>query len=293
MTYLIARTQHKAKFHVEIFGVLILLVVTYYLFTRKDRTDSSATDSRGQSPLAQSFLPPIPKGYQIFASPDVAGLSHHKAEALSFAESRNQELALEREPDNPHDSNAIRLIGVSGSKRYFIGYLPRELSEQIVSTELFDSVRARLARIYIGQNNFLDIQYQIIGPKREMAKFDAFLSNQPACPSEKDYFKFFGLPIPKELTTGQAQKTIAAHKVNSTSEQQAEWDGYVTLLDEFNDVDFRDLYDLRKVSKGSLLDAISRLKQEGKSYRYLADNIEEVVDKLIELKPELERQSSQ
>jgi len=75
---------------------------------------------------------------------EVAGIQYRKAEALRFANSSNQELILEREPDNEHDPNAIKLIGISGSNKYFIGYIPKEISEQIVSTKLFDSVKPTL-----------------------------------------------------------------------------------------------------------------------------------------------------
>lgn len=115
------------------------------------------------------------------------------------------------------------------------------------------------------------------------------MNNQPADSSQKDYFKFFALPIPKGLTAGQAEQAISEHRKASKPEEQDEWNGYANILEEFDDKDFRDGYDLKKVSKAVLMEAISQLKQEGKNYKYLSGNIDEVAEKIIELKPDLEK----
>lgn len=288
-------------------GILILIVVVYFYFSSKKKSTSpsqpislkekssasnhSKNGSQGGG-TGKSFLPAMPTGYQIFANNlPVAGIQHRKVEALKFARDSNQELSLRRDPSNEFDPNAIKLIGLAGSTEYFIGFLPKELSAQIIGTELFDSLKARLGRIYISSNDFLDIQYQVIGPKAEKKKFDEFLSNQSADSSQKDYFKFFAIPIPKGLTAGQAGQSMAEHRKASKPEEQAEWDGYISILEEFEDKDFREGYDLKKVSKAVLMDAINRLKEEGKTYKYLSENIDEIVEKLIELKPDLERQN--
>jgi hypothetical protein len=281
---------------------LIFIGVAYFYFSSKKKTPSnnqnsvkvqfsennkSSNDSQGSG---KSFLPPMPTGYQIFAKNlPVAGIQHRKDEAIRFAKSSNQELSLQREPSNGFDKNAIKLIGLSGSTQYFIGYLPKELSAQIIATGMFEIVKARLGRIYINNNDYLDIQYQIIGPKADKKKFDEFLSNQPADSSQKDYLKFFNLAIPKGLTAGQAEQTISEHRKNSKPEEQEEWYGYTNILEDFDDKDFRDGYDLKKVSQAVLTEAINQLKAQGKTYKYLSDNIEEVAEKIIELKPDLEK----
>lgn len=242
---------------------------------------------------AQSFLPPIPPDHQIYASQmPVAGIQHHKEEALRFARSVNQELLLERDPTNSYNRNAVRLIGVSGSNRYFIGYLPREIAEQIARTNLFDSIKARLGRIYEGHNGFLDIQYQLIGPKSGKATFDAYFDNKPPDAHQKEYCKFFGLKLARGLTTKQAQLTIAEHRKSLTPDQLAEWDGFCNILSEFDDNDFREINELKKVSQAVLNDALNQLRQEGKSYSYLSNNTDDVADRVLKIKPELRRSSS-
>lgn len=195
-----------------ILGLLVILIVIYFIFSSNKSNTSPFNNANSGG---QSFSSPIPSGYQIYAGHlPIAGIKYRKQDAIKFANSSNQELGLEREPNNEHDPNAIKLIGISGSNKYFMGYIPKDLSEQIVSTGLFDSVKPRLSRIYVGKNDFIDIQYQIIGPKTNKKQFDAFLENQPADSLQKDYFKFFGLTVPRNLTTGQAKQNISEHKKN-------------------------------------------------------------------------------
>lgn len=273
---------------------LIVVVVLYFYFSSKGKSKSTAKgSSKKQSSgeydeIKQSFLPPIPAGYQIYAGCPVAGMQHRKEEAIKFAQSRNQELTLERDTRNEFDPNAIKIIGKSGATQYFIGFLPKEISAQIVGTGLFESIQARLGRIYLSSTGFLDIQYQIIGPKKQKQVFDDFLRNQPADALQKEYLKFFGLAIPKSLTTGQAEKIIVDHGKTSKPEELEEWNGLRNILEEFDDKDFREGYSLKKVSKTILMDALNKLRAEGKNYKYLSDNIDEVAEKIIELKPDLE-----
>ena len=288
-------------------GFLILLVAVYFYYSGKKKRNApqkpgiakelnsgknqSSNGAQGEG-TSKSFLPAIPTGYQIFAKNLlIAGIQHRKVEALKFARASNQELSLQRDPSNKFDPNAIKLIGLSGATEYFIGFLPKELSAQIIGTELFDSLKARLGRIYISKNDFLDIQYQVIGPKADKKRFDEFLSNQPADSSQKDYFEFFAIPIPKGLTAGQAGQTMTEHRKASKAEEQAEWDGYISIVEEFDDKDFRECNDLKKVSRTVLMEVLNQLKADGKTYKYLSDNIDEIVEKLIELKPDLEKQT--
>lgn len=205
----------------ELLGLVAVLVILYFVFFKRKRGSGVSNKpvvrrAQGSKQGAVAFENPIPKGFQIFAGNlPVAGMQYRKDEAIQFAQSSNQELTIEREPNNPHDPNAIRLIGLSDTNKYFIGYLPKELSEQIVGTGLFDSLKARLTRIYIGTDDYLDFHYQIIGPKTEKKRFDEFLDKQPVDTSQKEYFKFFGLPVPKGMTSGQAEQTIKEHQRTS------------------------------------------------------------------------------
>ena len=139
------------------------------------------------------------------------------------------------------------------------------------------------------KNTYLDFQYQIIGPKVEKTRFDEFLKIRPANSAQKEYLKFFGLQIASDMTSGQAEEAIEKHQKVSEEGEQEQWLGYASIIDDFADSDFRDCHELKKVPKTVLLAAIDQLRQEGKTYTYLGDNIEELVDRVLKIRPELQK----
>ena len=280
-------------------AIVIVGLIIYYFYSQSSNNNSnkgnnSKSDYYNSSPKkALSFLPPIPKDYQIYVSNMmVAGISFRKNDALRFMKATDQTLELERELNNSHDKNAIKVIGVTPSNKFFLGYVPKEVSEQIISTGMLEKVAPRLARAFQGNQDYFEIQFQIIGLKVLKKDFDAFLENHPAEASQKDYYKFFNLPIPKGLTTGVALQQIAEHRAKLEIEdktQLQEYDAYNEIIEEFDDSDFRETYDVKKPSRAVLNDALSQLKAEGKTYDYLSSNTDEVVDRVIKIKPDLER----
>lgn len=60
----------------------------------------------------------------------IAGVFYHKESVLEFMSCRDKQIGIRPEPDNPHDSNAINVIGLGVSdnitREFHIGYIPRE-----------------------------------------------------------------------------------------------------------------------------------------------------------------------
>lgn len=112
----------------------------------------------------------IPEGFQIFEDRlEVAGVSFRKEDAAAFAGKKDVWLELEREPGNKYDENAIKVIGCSkgffGTKRRFIGYVPKEVSRVIVEGGYCGQIRPRLLKTYVGNQGYVEILFQILGPK--------------------------------------------------------------------------------------------------------------------------------
>lgn len=119
---------------------------------------------------------PIPGEFQIFEERlAVAGVTFRKADAAAFAGSKDPWLELERDPDNRHDRNAIRVIGCSkgffGTRRRFVGYVPKEVSKAIVTRGFWGRVRPRLLKTYVGDDGFVEILFQVLGPKGEIRMY--------------------------------------------------------------------------------------------------------------------------
>jgi len=136
--------------------------------------------STGQNHLERY---PIPEGFQIYERMlSVTGISFRRKDAAAFAKGKKLWLEFEREPGNKYDPNAIKLIGCSkrflGVKRRFIGYIPKETSKLIVERNYIDKVLPRLDRTYVGYDDFVEIRFQIIGPKGEKDNFYQFSNNK-------------------------------------------------------------------------------------------------------------------
>lgn len=119
----------------------------------------------------------IPDGYMIFEERlEVAGIQYRKKDAISF--SQNSEgcwLEFERDENNQYDKNAIKVIGYRkgfiDTKRYFIGYVPKEISLLIIEGGFWEVVKPRLLKTYIGKGEYVEILFQLLGPVGKKYQF--------------------------------------------------------------------------------------------------------------------------
>ena len=112
----------------------------------------------------------IPDGYQIYEERlEVSGVSFRKNEARPFVKSGSTSIYLERETDNPHDRNAIAIYGKAkklfGVKNYHLGFVPKEIAKKVVENGFGEQVIARLYKTYLGSDGFIEIEFQLLGPK--------------------------------------------------------------------------------------------------------------------------------
>ena len=119
---------------------------------------------------------PIPEGFQIFEdNVPVAGVNFRRAEVLAFAKADDVWLELERDSENIHDSNAIKVIGcckiLQGLKRYTIGFVPRGLAKVIIEKDYFKTLLPRLSKTYVDDFGYIEVVFQILGPKGSKKQF--------------------------------------------------------------------------------------------------------------------------
>jgi len=126
---------------------------------------------------ANYHLGAIPDGFQIFEERlEVAGIVHRRADAAAFV-SRGKDIWLELspEPNNAHDRNAIRVIGCAkgffGTKRYFLGYVPAPVASAIAQGDYVRRIQPRLLKAWIGDTGYVEILFQILGPKGDRYVF--------------------------------------------------------------------------------------------------------------------------
>jgi hypothetical protein len=114
----------------------------------------------------------IPDGYQIYENCiDIAGERYRRRECQNFMKSKISGIALHREPLNPHDENAIAVIGMATglfrTKKFMLGYIPREVAEYIVANGFWGKILPRLYNTYLGDTGWVNVKIQLLGPRGE------------------------------------------------------------------------------------------------------------------------------
>jgi hypothetical protein len=182
--------------------------------------------AQGKNHLSQH---PIPPGYQIYERMiEVAGIHHHKAAATRFVRGRGLSLALEREPSNRHDPNAIKVLGCStglmGAQRQHIGYVPKEIAAAIVTGNYSDHVQARLDRTYLGDRGFVAVRFQLLGPKGHMDGYDGLRQRDDVDDDDdgfEGYYDDEGPPVGRvvgvlDISSGQVRKGTPQRRASTT-----------------------------------------------------------------------------
>jgi hypothetical protein len=254
-------------------------------------------------PIKRKVSPPIPDGYVIHSWNSVAGIQQKKKAALKFAKNRNQSLEFEREPDNKQDSNAIKIIGCSKrlvfADRDTIGYVPRELASCIVEGGFWGSVEPRLRRIHVGKDEYIEVEFQLLGPREQKKAFNDFLQDiedrklegRPATVWQKEFYRTFDLNVPKGLTYLAARQFINEKSAEIGKEDQGAlqaWECYGDIVKELLHPQTRETYDIRAVSISRLRLVVIALLDEGHTMESMHRDIGVVVDKLIEVNQNLE-----
>lgn len=111
---------------------------------------------------------PLPAGYRIFFElAEVQGVQFRRSAAKTLCKAKTPAISWRRDPQNPHDPNAIALFGAW--KGWFremtahIGYVDRELASLLAGADL-NVVLPRLHKTYLGEGDYVEITYQVIGP---------------------------------------------------------------------------------------------------------------------------------
>lgn len=90
-----------------------------------------------------------------------AGLAHHEAKQVWESLAVGDELALQREPDNPHDVHAVRVLW----RDRMLGYLPRQDNADVA--RLLDrgqTVQARIRTIARYRNHRRKLEIELFTP---------------------------------------------------------------------------------------------------------------------------------
>ena len=134
---------------------------------------------------------PIPEGFRIYQDRiPVMGVAMRRADVAAFCKGSDRQLALLQEPYNPYDPNAIRIVGSWKGwlfrKEKLLGYVPAEEAAKLARLCLGANVLPRLLKTYVGDDGFVEIEFQIIGPIDLYRTFNPLLPTKVATPAEHE-----------------------------------------------------------------------------------------------------------
>ena len=119
-------------------------------------------------------LPPIPDGHQIYLERAyVSGVQHYSDQVWDLAAQEKPVLSWEANPENPHDENAIQIYAGSGADKQLIGYVSKELAAVLADYDRKDELAIRFSGAK-AHENWLEVFYQITGPKKGKQEFRTF-----------------------------------------------------------------------------------------------------------------------
>ena len=220
-------------------------------------------------------------------------MQFRKGDAIDFAQGSNHSIELEADPANEHDSNAIKVIGVSSGRRYHIGFLPAGDAKTIVSRGYLDKVLPRLKKIYLSDSGWLEIEYDVVIPKELVKVSKALDLEEPMNKDQKDFLKFFDQPIPRGLNVGQANALIEEFTAKMNAEQPGkidEYDAYEEIMWAVNDKEEREQYDLKKPPMAVVKQALEVLRGQGVTYVQINDDFQLLADEIFKIRPDLEKE---
>ena len=114
------------------------------------------------------ILPEYPEDHQVYVTQfEVAGVLYRKESVERLLKFKAPYLRLMAEPKNPHDRNAIKVIGCAKgwfrTKTFHLGYIPADLAAKIVKKRILPLLFPRLRMIEVG--NFFRVVMELTGPK--------------------------------------------------------------------------------------------------------------------------------
>jgi len=98
---------------------------------------------------------------------NVQGTAYRLYDIASFTKKENVWIEFKREAKNKYDKNAIKVIGCSkgflGTKHFFLGYVPKQISAVLVNNKLLKQTKPRLRRIWMSDvKDNATIKFQIL-----------------------------------------------------------------------------------------------------------------------------------
>ncbi len=182
------------------------------------------------------------------------------------------------------DGLAVRGEGLTkGAASDLIG-----LSEPV---EDGDAEVLRFFKVPLKDMNQTLARYEVARLIADPANMSAW-EGRPADAMQKECLRFYGVAVPRGLTVTAAAALITEKEADleaQGSKLAEEWSSFERLVDELSDRETCEDYGIKKPTLAMIRAAVEELRKGGKSLDELETEPELVTDKIIEMRPEMER----
>jgi len=263
-----------------VIGIIVVLVILYFLFSKSSSTklSKSTASKTKEERILESNMPWLKARWEMADKDREAG-------STAIFSDWYFEDPTERQLAKLDDIGIVVKSGdmTKGQASDLIGLFedPESFQEDVI----------KFFKVPMKGMNETKARHEASILLSDPEKKEAF-ENRAASTMEKEFYKFFNLKIPQGLKHKDADKFIneQLEKFDEEEPQKCdEWDAYENMYDELSDADYREDYNIKKVSLSLYREAIQALKKEGKSLTEVYDDIDMLIEKLIELKPDIER----
>ncbi len=113
---------------------------------------------------------------------------------------------------------------------------------------------------------------------------------RPASARTREFFKFLGIKVEPGMPETTARALMASTEVELREQGDArldQWQTFLSILEEFDDRDFRDTYDIKKPTTKQVRTVIDRFLAEGKTWEQVGGAPEEIAERLPDEFPTL------
>lgn len=136
----------------------MLLVVSLCSAAAAQADEAGQGEQDASARLAQQQGAAVEVMIVVRSSP-LAGFQFHAGDALFTQMRVGDRLALVREPENPHDSNAVRVEW----RQVKLGYIPRRDNLQVArQIDLGAALEARVSRLRAARNPWDRIEFEVV-----------------------------------------------------------------------------------------------------------------------------------
>jgi hypothetical protein len=190
-------------------------------------------------------------------------------------------------PASERDMDEIRELGINSDK-VFTKCEANDILGLFNPMEEDQKEILKFFKVPQSKFNYSRAQYEISKIMANQEK-KATWDNRPADQTQREFFRFTGLKMPKNLKYKDAEKleTDYIHFSEEHEDRAKEWEIYKDLWLALNEPETLEDNEIKRVTLNAYRDAFEALISEGKSYEDLHGEVEDVIEKIIEMNPSI------